>query len=228
MNHTLRNRITLLALVAVAPLVTPPATRAAEARPAPSTDVLGGAARGTWLRDDDGGKVQIVPRRPVAQRAPIDHGGPIVTRETVHLVFVGAAWRDGAHRALEGKIADVLFASHRPGTQMEDPLDPTEGASMSDLDVQRRLAPLVEEDRSGELGKPGAVFVVFLAPGLESTLGQRSSRSDYAAYHNFVHLAPGVTRYVVVPFDAEFARWSSAARESLLQTLLNPEGTGIY
>ena len=74
----------------------------------------------------------------------------------------------------------------------------------------------------------GTVYVVFLAPGLGSTLGPRATDKDYVAYHNHVHSAAGVIHYAVVPYDGDLSRWVSAARQSLHQTLINPEGNGWY
>jgi hypothetical protein len=96
---------------------------------------------------------------------------------------------------------------------------------ISDLDIQARL--------DGLLGGAGpieanAVYVVFLAPGLESKLGAKTSARDYAAYHNHLHSAAGVIHYVVVPYDGDFSRWVAAARQSLDQALINPEGNAWY
>ena len=70
--------------------------------------------------------------------------------------------------------------------------------------------------------------MVFLAPGLGSTLGAKSSAQDFAAYHNHLHSSAGVFHYVVVPYDENASRWISAARQSLHQALINPEGNGWY
>ena len=101
-----------------------------------------------------------------------------------------------------------------------------EGASISDLEVQARLDGVASGAR-GPLDLH-AVYVVFLAPGLRSTLGVTSSEKDFVAYHNHFHAAAGVVRYVVVPYDRELSRWLENARRSLVQALVNPEGNGWY
>jgi hypothetical protein len=107
----------------------------------------------------------------------------------------------------------------------EDLLDPLDTHLVSDLEIQRRLDRLV----SGSDREAPAVFVVFLAPGLRSTLaGQSISGRDFAAYHNHFHAAAGVVRYVVVPYEPDASRCQSAARLGLFEALINPEGTGWY
>jgi hypothetical protein len=98
------------------------------------------------------------------------------------------------------------------------------GKTISDLEIQSRLDNLL----SGETLQANSVYVVFLAPGLGSTLGSKTSARDFAAYHNHFHAAGGVVHYVVVPYDNEPARWLAAARQSLAQALINPEGNGWY
>jgi hypothetical protein len=209
--------------------------------------VLEPAPAGTVVFDDDGGRVQIVPRRAVPPSEVSYHGGPVITGGTVQLIFLGSAWRDAGTRgretqALEALVgrgrleiggigaarsSDGLEARELTGLAREDPLDPLEGASISDLDIQARLDGVVSGGGRGPLDLH-AVYLVFLAPGLRSTLGVSSSESDFAAYHNHFHAAAGVVHYVVVPYEGELARWLEAARRSLVQALVNPEGNGWY
>src|SRR5438270_750428 len=79
-----------------------------------------------------------------------------------------------------------------------------------------------------ESAPAGTVYVVFLAPGMRSTLGTSSSETDFVAYHNYFHAAAGLVRYVVVPHQEGFGRWLAAARQGLVQALIDPEGTGWY
>jgi len=65
-----------------------------------------------------------------------------------------------------------------PGALQEDLLDPLDGKAVSDLEIQRRLDALVTSGH--EPVDAGVVFVVFLAPGLRSTLGTSSSEKDFA------------------------------------------------
>jgi hypothetical protein len=206
--------------------------------------VLAAAPPGTVVFDDDGGRVQIVPRRAVPPSEVSYHGGPVIAGGTVQAIFLGSAWRDEGLRGREPQTLEALVgrggaaitaAFSRFGLEsrelivlaQEDPLDPLEGASISDLEIQARIEGLASGGTRGPLDLH-AVYVVFLAPGLRSTLGVSSSEKDFAAYHNHFHAAAGVVRYVVVPYDRDPSRWRENARQSLVQALVNPEGNGWY
>jgi hypothetical protein len=237
----MKRRCTLATLVLA---LTAGAPCAAAAPPA----VLESAPPGTVVLDDDGGRAQIVPRAGAAASAAAGadagarkaayHGGPVVASGSIQALFLGSAWREEASRAMESRILEALSGNEprSPGHEepvalsrvaREDPMDPLEGHRISDLEIQARLDELLGQGAIGPL-EDGAVFVVFLAPGIRSTLGASASDKDFAAYHNFFHVAAGVVRYAVVPYDAELSRWLANARQSLVQTLINPEGTGWY
>ena len=207
---------------------------------APAAAVLNHAPEGTVVFDDDGGRAQIIPRQPAESRGATFHGGPVVSGATVQAVFLGSGWRERSNRDKEGQAIAALrdprgAASPLPksikvweiaGQPLEDPAgDPLANKAISDIEVQSRLDSLL--GGAGPLD-PKAVYVVFLAPGLGSTLGSASSARDFAAYHNHLHSAAGVFHYVVVPYDDDAARWISAARQSLRQAVINPEGNGWY
>jgi hypothetical protein len=232
------------------------ATPAAAETPAaaatePAVAAAPAPAAGATVGDDDGGAAQIVPRRspgsPAAGGAPAVgelsfHGGAVVAGGEVRAIFLGRAWRQEANRRREAKVNGELLgrweemaqaALSRCGVRtrdltvqsQEDLLDPRAGREISDLDVQARL----DEMLSGGAADPaGAVYVIFLAPGLRSTLGTSDSERTYVAYHNHFHAAGGVVRYTVVPYEADPARWLANARQALLQALVNPEGDGWY
>ncbi|HEY3568788.1 MAG TPA: hypothetical protein VGP73_12705 [Thermoanaerobaculia bacterium] len=214
------------------------ASRAAEKpqTPPPASAILENAPRGTVVFDGDGGRAQIIPRKAVPAQEATYHGGPVVSRPTVQAVFLGNDWRKNRAReneilsALRGQSAEPLkrygIQSWELTGQLEDLAgDPLHGSSISDLEIQTRL--------DGLLGGAGpldanTVYVVFLAPGLGSTLGPKATDRDYAAYHNHVHSAAGVIHYAVVPYDGDLSRWASAARRSLHEAVINPEGNGWY
>jgi hypothetical protein len=246
-------KLAMLALAAVVAGWTSGSLAPAAAAAAPRDEsrsflpaVLEAAPAGTVVFDDDGGRVQIVPRRAVPPPGEVSyHGGPVVTDGTVQAIFLGSGWREAGPRGREARALEALVggggeaaigaalsrfgleARELVGLAREDPLDPLAGASVSDLEAQARIDALA----SGEARGPrdlAAVYVVFLAPGLRSTLGVSSSENDFAAYHNHFHAAAGVVRYVVVPYDRDLSRWLDAARRSLVEALVNPEGNGWY
>jgi hypothetical protein len=237
------NRACTFAALAVT-LISSSALRAAQntqpqAVPAPA--VLESAPAGTVVFDDDGGRAQIIPQKPVPGRDATFHGGPVISRGLVRAVFLGSGWRDRTNReketgvleALRGeaKVADSLAkygagAWEPLGIALEDPAgDPVAGERISGLEIQTRLDTLLSD--AGSIDS-NLVYVVFLAPKLGTTLGPKHSEKDFAAYHNHFHAANGVVHYVVVPFDADSSRWLAAARQSLHQALINPEGNGWY
>ncbi len=238
---------TVLVFVTLVPLALATFARAAgrideSHRPAPA--VLAGAPASTVASDDDGGRVQIVPRfAPAAAAALSYHGGPVVAGGDVAAVFLGSAWREATNRGREAGLAEALVSrgtvdplqDPRFGLDdrelvvhaQEDLLDPLDTHLVSDLEVQRRLNRLVSGATSAS--EAPAAFVVFLAPGLRSLLGGHLiSGRDFAAYHNHFHAAGGVVVYVVVPYEPDASRWQSAARLGLFEALINPEGTGWY
>jgi len=73
-----------------------------------------------------------------------------------------------------------------------------------------------------------AIHLIFLAPGLNFTLGNHAAGSDYHSYHSHVQINEVNVRYVVIPFDQDLKRISEATRESFLRAILNPDGDGWY
>jgi hypothetical protein len=195
----------------------------------PSGGVLEGARGGTVLFDDDGGKVQIVPLAPGAAHEATFHGGRVLAHARVRVLFVGSGWRE--RRGLEAKATATVESIARSAGERadatgiaiaEDLVDPTSGR-MSDLEVQRRL-----ERMWGSSSEAEAVTVLFLAPGMTTSLGDAISGRDFAAYHNFLHVEAGVLVYAVVPFAEEATRWEGVARRCVSEALANPEGDGWY
>jgi hypothetical protein len=237
------NRAFSLATLALA-LTGGSVSRAAEKPqpvPPPASAILQNAPKGTVVFDDDGGRAQIIPRRAVPAQEATYHGGPVVPRGAVQAVFLGGGWRKPENQGKEAEVTRALRSQDGPdaaplarygvkaweslNAPLEDTAgDPLSGTLISDLEIQARLDGMVS---GGEPLDANAVFVVFLAPGLGSKLGSRTSE-DFAAYHNHYHSSAGLVRYVVVPYDADLSRWASAARRSLRQALINPEGNGWY
>lgn len=235
------NRAFILATLALV-LTGGSVSRAAEKPQPPAAAILENAPRGTVVFDNDGGRAQIIPRRAVPAQEATHHGGPVVSHGTVQAVFLGNGWSKKENRDKEAAVMSALRSQGTAaakslarygvkawellGQPLEDLTgDPLKGASISDLEIQTRLDGLLSG--AGPLDA-GTVYVVFLAPGLGSTLGPQATDRDYAAYHNHVHSAAGVIHYAVVPYDGDLSRWASAARQSLHQALINPEGNGWY
>jgi hypothetical protein len=71
---------------------------------------------------------------------------------------------------------------------------------------------------------PNTIYVVFLPPGIQSTMGSAVGANDYLAYHSHFHSDYGEVHYVVVPFSENAQLEKRAAARSILETSLNPEG----
>jgi hypothetical protein len=98
----------------------------------------------------------------------------------------------------------------------------TGNARLSDLGVQAQLARMLKDGRLKVARN--AIYVVFLPPGIQSTVGSAVGAKDYLAYHSHFHSDYGEVHYVVVPFSADVQLEKRAAARSILETSLNPEG----
>ncbi|HSK42853.1 MAG TPA: hypothetical protein VLA83_03080 [Candidatus Binatia bacterium] len=191
--------------------------------------------------DDDGGKVQIVPADFSMAGPKTFHGGPVLASAQQGSIFLGAGWGDTQVRGREASLLDVTAAAGsthvtelkqhsiktlRAAPQIEDFTDLSQ-SKVNDLTIQQKLSDML---KSKAIPTPtaGTVFVIFLAPGIHSTLGGLQGGIDYAAYHNFVNLEAGEIHYVVVPFHENAATHSAAATRAFAETALNPNGRGWF
>ena len=198
-------------------------------------------AEPNFVFDDDGGKVQIVPADFSTVAPKTFHGGPVLASARQVSIFLGAAWGDPQFRARESSLLDVTatvgnahvaelekhnIRTLRASPQLEDFSDLSK-ARVNDLTIQQKLSDML---KSKTIPAPaaGTVYVIFLAPGIQSTLGAHKAGVDYAAYHNFVNLEAGEIHYVVVPFHENADLHSAAATRAFAETALNPNGQGWF
>jgi hypothetical protein len=191
--------------------------------------------------DDDGGKTQIVPVDFSVAGPKTFHGGPVLASAQQVSIFLGAGWGDTQVRARETSLFDVTASAGnahvaemkqhsiktlRAAPQIEDFVDLSQ-SKVNDLTIQQKLSDML---KSKAIPAPtaGTVYVFFLAPGIQSTLGGLQGGVDYAAYHNFVNLEAGEIHYVVVPFHENAATHSAAATRAFSETALNPNGQGWF
>jgi hypothetical protein len=69
-----------------------------------------------------------------------------------------------------------------------------------------------------------AIYVVFLPPGIQSTVGSAVGTKDYLAYYSHFHSDFGEVYYVVVPFSADVQIEKHPAARCILATSSNPDG----
>jgi hypothetical protein len=194
-----------------------------------------------FVFDDDGGKAQIVPVDFSVAGPKTFHGGPVLTSTQQVSIFLGSGWGDTQFRGREASLLDVTASvgsanvaelkqhsikTLRAAPQVEDFTDLSQ-SKVNDLTIQQKLSDML---KSKAIPTPtaGTVFVIFLAPGVHSTLGGLQGGVDYAAYHNFVNLEAGEIHYVVVPFHENAVTHNAAATRAFAETALNPNGQGWF
>jgi len=195
------------------------------------------------LFDDDGGRVFVVRRNDVAWDKLTNHGGPVINHPIQVNIFLGKAWSKQSNRSRESHFVNPLLSqddigkeflnSHQVEFSETEPLSQealdftAEGNTISDLQVQAALSDMFEHKW---LNAPdtNTIYVVFLPPGLQSTLGEMVGGKHYMAYHNFVHLENTQIHYVVVPFEPDLKTAEHVVARAIIDTALNPSGTGWY
>jgi hypothetical protein len=198
-------------------------------------------AEPNFVFDDDGGKVQIVPADFSVAGPKTFHGGPVLAAAQQVSIFLGAGWGDQQFRVRESSLLDVTAAvgdaqlaelqkhnirTLRAAPRLEDFSDLSK-ARVNDLTIQQKLSDLLQS-KTIPAPQAGTVYVIFLAPGTQSTLGAHQAGVDYAAYHNFVNLEAGEIHYVVVPFHESADRHGAAAARAFAEAALNPNGRGWF
>lgn len=198
-------------------------------------------AEPNFVFDDDGGKAQIVPSDFSVAGPKSFHGGPVLASARQVSIFLGAGWGDQQFRSRETALVDIAGGSASPhmaelqahnvktlsaAPRQEDFSDLSK-TQLTDLDIQRKLSEMLQ---SKSIPAPAAstIYVVFLAPGTNSTLGGHKAGVEYAAYHNFVNLDAGEIHYVVVPFHENVDHHTAAAARAFVETALNPNGQGWF
>jgi hypothetical protein len=190
--------------------------------PAPTTN---------FISDDDGGVVQIVPADLSAAGSRKASAAPVMKSIQQVSIFLGSAWAEQNVRTREASLSDLTGHAHM--AQLQDskvgilPAAPSVEdfadlkGPVNDLAIQSKLVEMLE---SKTLSAPDAntVFVVFLAPGVKSTVGSHTAGVHFAAYHNLVHVEAGELRYVVVPFNENAGRQAAAASLAIVETAFNP------
>jgi hypothetical protein len=183
----------------------------------------------TELRDDDA-SVSFVPTESFLQKVRRHRGGVLCDPRQRH-IFLGKAWTDTSNLGRKAALSslDVVpgtglcATSHRlPPTNQTEATAFTGNARLSDLGIQAQLARMLKD---GHLKVArNTIYVVFLPPGVQSTMGSAVGAKDYLAYHSHFHSDYGEVHYVVVPFAADVQLEKRAAARSILETSLNPEG----
>lgn len=197
-----------------------------------STAAIDRPAEPNFAFDDDGGKAQIVPKGLAAASAKKYHGGAIMKSVQQVSVFLGEGWAKNDVRSRQAGLSDLLvnnsalvtaLASQKIRTSQAAPVADDFSAvnGVNDLDIQRKLGEMLD-NKAIPAPTASTIYVVYLGPGVSSTLGGLKGGIEYAAYHNVVHVEAGEVRYVVVPFEAETTTHRAAASRAFAEACENP------
>ena len=180
--------------------------------------------------DNDGGKVEIF-RHGEADRALEFHGGAVIHDPLVQLVFLGSRWHApelaATKNALRSQLDRVALPDGIRPAAMAGSVDIDAAGSMNDLRIQSALDRAMR-DGALPMRDERVVYVVFVAPDVESTLGDHRPQRDYDSYHSHFNAHDVDVRYVVVPFSRDAAAMRTAAAKSVVRAIINPEGDGWY
>lgn len=181
--------------------------------------------------NEDGGRSFVIRPASAPLIGVMKPGGPSIGDLQQHSIFLGSGWADPALRAREPRLSNLL-ANIRDQAQLDEieqagvknrfgatfsleKLDIAGDRNISDLEIQDVLSVMF---RDGPLTEPqaDAVYVVFLDPGLHSTLGSLVADKHYVAYHGFFNASGAKIHYAVVPFQSD----SKAAYQIALRALV--------
>ena len=190
--------------------------------------------------NEDGGRSFIIKPSSAPLHGVVKPGNPIVAELQQHSIFLGSRWAEPAQRAREPQLSSLL-ANIRDHAQLDEldqsgiknlfgvttsqeKLDVESDRKINDLEIQSVLTTMFKE---GSLPRPndGAIYVVFLDPGLHSTLGSLIAGKHYVAYHGFLNVSGAKIHYAVVPFQADPKAAYQIALRALVVAALNPTGS---
>jgi len=224
-----------LKLVLFVIVIVSASVQAQEARPRESSD-----DQPQSVSNDDRGRAFIIASETQPLPTPASHGR-IISEPQQNSIFLGKGWQAPSLRASEPELANLL-ASIRDQSQLtaldqlgmknffaatasQEKIDLESDRTISDLQIQSMLEGML---KSGALQRPdaGTIYVVYLDPGMRSTLGTMIAGKHYVAYHSLFNAAGLKIRYAVVAFAANQKAAYQIALRAFLAAALNPNGAG--
>ncbi len=118
-----------------------------------------------------------------------------------HSIFLGSGWADPALRAREARLSKLLATIH----------DHAQLDEIAQAGFTNRFGPTLLTEPQAD-----SVYIVFLDPGLQSTLRSLTAGKHYLAYHSFFNASGSKVHYAVVPYQSD----STAAYQIALRTLV--------
>lgn len=184
-----------------------------------------------FVRDDDGGLVQVYRGGEAVPESVLHHGGAIVQDPSIQVVWIGehAERREDLQDAREFNSPERLMTLDRYGVRgyglrVDGTSLPSIGTKLNDLDVQRALSNAVESGRLQQ-ADPDTIFVVLLEPGTEIALG---GTTDFLSYNTVFHPSETPMRYVVVRSGLDPAARREAIYAGVARAAVNPNGNGWF
>jgi hypothetical protein len=190
--------------------------------------------------NEDGGRAFLIKPASTPLIGTIKSGERAVGDLQQHSIFLGSGWADPALRVRESRLSSLLV-NIREQAQLDEisqagiqnrfgptfsieKLNVPGNRNISDLEIQSVLAEMFA---NGPLTQPtaDAVYVVFLDPGLRSTLGPLVAGKHYVAYHGFFSASGARVHYAVVPYQSDPQGAYQIALRSLVVAALNPTNT---
>jgi hypothetical protein len=187
-----------------------------------------------FIRDDDGGLVQVYRGGDAIPETILHHGGAVVEDPAIQVLRVGD--RRSASE-LEGETVQMArefssqerlatldrFGVRATGLRVSRGTLPSLGPVVTDLDVQRALANAVESGRIQH--DPATIYVVVLEPESLLSIG---GTSDFLSYNSVFHPTEQPLRYVVVRGGLAPSVRSESMHASIARAVLNPNGNGWF
>jgi len=198
------------------------------------------AEREQSVINEDGGRSFIIKPASAPLNGAVKPGNATVADLQQHSIFLGSHWAESALRARESQLSSLLVSIHDHAqmdeltqagiknlfgaTTSQEKLDVPSDRNISDLEIQSVLTAMFKE---GTLPRPdaGAIYVVFLDPGMHSTLGSLVAGKHYVAYHGFLNASGAKIHYAVVPFQSDSQSAYQIALRALVVAALNPTGS---
>lgn len=187
------------------------------------------------VTNDDGGTAFIV--RMFQLNSVVKIGRPIEGDIEQYSIFLGSGWADTDLRGREPELSKLLISirehfqpdeseglgirNRLAPTFSQEKLDIPGNRNVSDLEIQKVLAGMFKD---GMLQPPraGAIYMLFLDPGLHSTLGALVAEKHYLAYHTFFNVSGARVHYVVVPYQADLQAARQIALRAFIVAAANP------
>ena len=184
-----------------------------------------------FVRDDDGGLVQIYRGGDAVPDSVLHHGGDVVKDPSIHIVWIGRrpqmrADLEMARGFSSSERLSMLdrYGVRATGLRVSGTQLPSIGMKANDLDIQRALSKAVDEGRLQHVDAD-TIYVVMMEPGVALSIG---TTTDFASYNSVFHPAEAPMRYVVVRGGLDEDATRAALYAGVARAAVNPNGNGWF